>query len=118
MKKIENLKIAVGVYKHDYTTTKNKYRKKDYEEIKKLYDSLHYFLNNLERSCGAIIPFLKVAMMDRWETLDNSISIGDYKISAYNEKGKIVITHKSGESGVFSEDKFMEVLKKFYIDNF
>jgi hypothetical protein len=60
--RLESLKLAVGVYEHDAETTKNPYRKADYTAIKKLYDGLSHFCDNEQHSCGAILPFLQVAV--------------------------------------------------------
>lgn len=61
-KRLDLLRAAVEVYKIMSEKTKNKKRKKDYEEIKKFYESLKYFSENYDWSCGALYPFIEIGM--------------------------------------------------------
>jgi len=66
MTNIQSLRLAVGAYKHDKDMSKgkNKYRNADYEAIKKVAEGLEYFVKNLDHSCGALYPFLDIAMRE------------------------------------------------------
>lgn len=59
--RLERLKMAVDVYKHDAKVSKNEHRIADYKAIKNLYDGLSHFCDDTQRSCGAIFPFLEIA---------------------------------------------------------
>ncbi len=55
---IKSLCGAVNAYKHDARTSKNPYKKEAYKHIKKIYDGLKFFEENLNLSCGALLPYI------------------------------------------------------------
>lgn len=57
---LDRLKSAVNTYKHDARTSKNPFKKEAYENIKKMYEGLMFFDENLNLSCGTLLPYLEI----------------------------------------------------------